>query len=326
MSGQVFRQRALRVNQEWLRRMRLKMEDPDWLPATTNLVSAKDLQALWNGQCAICERNLEIEDNWHVDHIVPVFSFGLNVKSNVQVLCYNCNRYTKANKKMETVERQKWLADGAPPIQGVVQTKGRGTVGSVGAHKIEGVVSRGENGRKRSRGSAKKRVLTPEQKARHAARSRERRRKLAANDTSPRRVRLVANRQLFAVGQRICASCNKRKLLTDFARDRGRWKSTCNKCRRGKRTLKLLEQGKENRGEIVARARALGHRLCKGCGKTAPFDRYHWATCKGVVCGNYCLACEREKAKRYYRRKKALRRIGATMRNRTMLEGYNAQP
>ena len=44
-----------------------------------------------DGKCYICGKDVP-EDNWHMDHIVPVSKGGLNSYSNVAVSCVGCNQ------------------------------------------------------------------------------------------------------------------------------------------------------------------------------------------------------------------------------------------
>lgn len=50
------------------------------------------------GNCADCGKNLtqELEDNYHIDHILPLSKGGTNDVSNLQILCEPCN-LTKSN-------------------------------------------------------------------------------------------------------------------------------------------------------------------------------------------------------------------------------------
>lgn len=51
-----------------------------------------------DGKCVAC--GIELGDNFHLDHIVPLSRGGLNVDSNVQLLCPSCN-LSKGNKTMQ---------------------------------------------------------------------------------------------------------------------------------------------------------------------------------------------------------------------------------
>ncbi len=45
----------------------------------------------WEWKCAYCDRNLD-EDSATIDHVVPKFKGGHNVKSNMVCCCSKCNR------------------------------------------------------------------------------------------------------------------------------------------------------------------------------------------------------------------------------------------
>lgn len=49
----------------------------------------KELLIRQNFKCAYC--SIDITDSRHVDHIVPIAKGGMNIDSNVQLLCPKCN-------------------------------------------------------------------------------------------------------------------------------------------------------------------------------------------------------------------------------------------
>lgn len=59
------------------------------------------LRARERGKCALCGSDilLELEDDIHVDHIVPLSKGGCNDLVNLQLLCKNCN-LSKSNKEI----------------------------------------------------------------------------------------------------------------------------------------------------------------------------------------------------------------------------------
>lgn len=46
-----------------------------------------------NSKCCICNS----KENLQIDHIVPISKGGRNIESNIQILCFSCNR-EKSNK------------------------------------------------------------------------------------------------------------------------------------------------------------------------------------------------------------------------------------
>lgn len=50
----------------------------------------KSLMHLQNGLCIVCKVDLT-ETSIHLDHIVPLSKGGLNIDSNIQLLCSSCN-------------------------------------------------------------------------------------------------------------------------------------------------------------------------------------------------------------------------------------------
>jgi len=44
-----------------------------------------------SGQCAICDIALDVQDKWHVDHVIPYDKGGKTILKNAQLLCPNCN-------------------------------------------------------------------------------------------------------------------------------------------------------------------------------------------------------------------------------------------
>lgn len=47
------------------------------------------LLKIQKGMCACCK--LPLEDNFHLDHIMPIFLGGANIDGNIQLLCPPCN-------------------------------------------------------------------------------------------------------------------------------------------------------------------------------------------------------------------------------------------
>jgi hypothetical protein len=66
---------------------------PEWVKVS--------LRARERGKCALCGSDifLELEDDTHVDHIVPLSKGGCNDLVNLQILCKKCN-LSKSNKKI----------------------------------------------------------------------------------------------------------------------------------------------------------------------------------------------------------------------------------
>jgi 5-methylcytosine-specific restriction endonuclease McrA len=55
--------------------------------------TAGDVQVLYErqrGLCVVCGRDFRVT-RYHVDHVVPLAKGGLNVASNLQLLCPRCN-------------------------------------------------------------------------------------------------------------------------------------------------------------------------------------------------------------------------------------------
>lgn len=66
---------------QWIKRVSM----PQW---AIRAVISRD-----RGKCALCEKNIviELEANYHIDHIIPLAEAGTNDLSNLQLLCENCN-------------------------------------------------------------------------------------------------------------------------------------------------------------------------------------------------------------------------------------------
>ncbi len=59
-----------------------------------NVDDIRELYELQLGQCIYCQGDLL--DDFHVDHIIPLSRGGINTRSNIQLLCPNCNRMKHA--------------------------------------------------------------------------------------------------------------------------------------------------------------------------------------------------------------------------------------
>ena len=55
-----------------------------------NVVDIQELYELQLGQCVYCQ--CDLSDDFHVDHMIPLARGGDNTRSNIQLLCPNCNR------------------------------------------------------------------------------------------------------------------------------------------------------------------------------------------------------------------------------------------
>lgn len=64
---------------------------------------AAKLLALQKGKCRICKVKL-LDGNFHLDHTMPISRGGLNVDSNIQILCQTCNQ--KKNAKLPHIHAQ----------------------------------------------------------------------------------------------------------------------------------------------------------------------------------------------------------------------------
>ena len=66
---------------QWIDRVTI----PEWVKAS--------LRARERGKCAMCGTDLvfELEDDYHIDHIVPLSKGGCNDLLNLQLLCKTCN-------------------------------------------------------------------------------------------------------------------------------------------------------------------------------------------------------------------------------------------
>ena len=49
----------------------------------------ENLLIFQDGKCVYCE--VELGDNFHIDHITPLSRGGPNVAKNIQLLCPSCN-------------------------------------------------------------------------------------------------------------------------------------------------------------------------------------------------------------------------------------------
>ena len=67
-----------------------------------NVSAALRETVLWRDGwvCRICEEELK-EDQWHCDHIVPLWSGGSNEQSNLQAICANCHAGKTAKETRE---------------------------------------------------------------------------------------------------------------------------------------------------------------------------------------------------------------------------------
>lgn len=73
--------------------------------------TAKDIRLLMvtqGAKCACCSARLK-KIEWHVDHIIPLARGGGNSKSNLQILCSNCNRSKNARDPIEFMQSRGWL-------------------------------------------------------------------------------------------------------------------------------------------------------------------------------------------------------------------------
>jgi putative transposase len=89
----IWRREGLKVPQKQRARGRLWLGDGSCVrlrPERTNHVWSYDLD---RGQCAQCGANvyLELTEEQHMDHIVPLAVGGTNDLSNLQLLCAPCN-------------------------------------------------------------------------------------------------------------------------------------------------------------------------------------------------------------------------------------------
>jgi hypothetical protein len=79
--------------QRWMNREVI----PEW--------AKKALSARERGKCALCSADIsaELEDDTHIDHIVPLYLGGSNDLVNLQMLCKQCNlRKSKRQMKVRT--------------------------------------------------------------------------------------------------------------------------------------------------------------------------------------------------------------------------------
>jgi 5-methylcytosine-specific restriction endonuclease McrA len=56
------------------------------------------VQALFkaqDGKCAYCK--IDVSENYHVDHIMPLARGGMNTRNNIQLCCPACN-WSKADR------------------------------------------------------------------------------------------------------------------------------------------------------------------------------------------------------------------------------------
>jgi len=66
----------------------------------------KKLSSLQQGRCACCKSKLIKYD---VDHIVPISKGGMNIDSNVQLLCQKCNRKKGAIDSIDFMQKNGYL-------------------------------------------------------------------------------------------------------------------------------------------------------------------------------------------------------------------------
>jgi len=77
-----------------------KWIDREYLPRW----AIKSVLARDRGICSKCKKNVtsELEDNYHIDHIIPLSKSGTNDLVNLQLLCAKCNS-EKSNKSIPVI-------------------------------------------------------------------------------------------------------------------------------------------------------------------------------------------------------------------------------
>ena len=85
--------------QKWINRYNI----PSW---AKKAIISRD-----RGKCAQCDKNLviELESNYHFDHIVPLHYGGTNDLSNLQLLCEKCNLEKSTSKVSVKTSVPKYL-------------------------------------------------------------------------------------------------------------------------------------------------------------------------------------------------------------------------
>lgn len=65
------------------------------------------LKALQKNKCPVCKTSLA--NGFHVDHVVPLSTGGLNVESNIQLLCVKCNLNKSAKDPIKFMQERGFL-------------------------------------------------------------------------------------------------------------------------------------------------------------------------------------------------------------------------
>lgn len=259
--GAIFEERAAAANRYYLYRMRKKFSQPDWELPKGQVLTGNDLSAAFNGSCAYCGQTINIVRNryWHVEHITPTRLVGLNVRDNVCIVCFWCNKQ-KGGLTLNARDKFLWELDGRPPVQGAVQAPPKHM--QQRRHLIEDRLAESDGQKmcsqcrkwksmrmftrcyKKSSGVLAVCAMQKCSSCRAAAgrisanvkgspaherkleRQRIRRKagaaKARAERTDRRSTRIQANRQLVELGERICAWCDRRLLLTSFGKEGSR--------------------------------------------------------------------------------------------------------
>lgn len=66
------------------------------------------LMELQRGRCPVCKVSLKSVKT-HIDHIMPLYRGGLNVDSNVQLLCDKCNLHKHAKHPVDFMQSKGFL-------------------------------------------------------------------------------------------------------------------------------------------------------------------------------------------------------------------------